>query len=168
MSARNFSWFRLFGGAAAGGVVGEIMLLVCTNISAMLLGGDEAAGTAGEIMIFLGAPVALVVGAVLGGRILGYMDLRLLAAVGGAMLGVVMIYLLAIPVYIVYGGALDPTGVGCTLFYGGPFAVFFGARWGRREFDRVRRSTRLGYSGGGKQLLASLSDAIPEASRSTE
>jgi len=50
-------------------------------------------------MIFFGAPVALVVGAVLGGRIWGYMDLRLLAAVGGAMVGTVM-YLLAIPVSI--------------------------------------------------------------------
>jgi hypothetical protein len=78
---------------------------------------------------------------VLGGRIWGFLDLRLLAAVGGAMLGIVVIYLLTIPVSIVYGGAIDPTGVGYTLFYGGPIAVVLGARWGWRRFDRVRRST---------------------------
>jgi hypothetical protein len=141
MTARVFSWSRLLGGAALGAICAVVILLICANITGMLLGGGETAGIIGEIMMFLGAPVALVAGAVLGGRAWGYMDLRLLAAVGGAMLGVIMIYLLAIPVYIVYGGALDPTGVGNLLFYGVPIAVFFGARWGWREFDRVRRSS---------------------------
>lgn len=144
MTAQDFSWSRLFCGALLGAVAGAVILFIGAGLAGQLLGGDEPAGTAAMVMIFLGTPVALVVGAVLGGRIWGFMDIRLLAAVGGAMLGVVVTYLLAIPVYIVYGGALDPTGVGYTLFYGGPIAVVLGARWGWREFDRMRQSTRLG------------------------
>lgn len=68
------------------------------------------------------------------------MDLRLLAAVGGAMVGVVVTYLLAIPVSIVYGGVIDPDGVGYLLFSGLPIAVVLGARWGWRRFERARHS----------------------------
>ena len=138
MTAHDISWTRLLCGAALGAIAGVVILFIGAGLAGQLLGGDEPAGTAAMVMIFLGTPVALVVGAVLGGRIWGYRDRRMLAAVGGAMLGVVMTYLLAIPVYIVYGGALDRTGVGYTLFYGGPIAVFIGARWGWRKFDRVR------------------------------
>jgi hypothetical protein len=141
MTAHGVSWSRLFCGALIGAVAGAVILFIGAGLAGQLLGGDEPAGTAAMVMIFLGTPVALVVGAVLGGRIWGFMDLRLLAAVGGAMLGVVVIFLLAIPVYIVYGGSLDRTGVGYTLFYGGPIAVFIGARWGWREFNRVWRSS---------------------------
>lgn len=140
MTAHDISWTRLLCGAALGAIAGVVILFIGAGLAGQLLGGDEPAGTAAMVMIFLGTPVALVVGAVLGGRIWGYMDLRLLSAVGGAMLGVVMTYLLAIPVYIVYGGALDPTGVGYTLGYGGPVAVFLGARWGWRRFDRARQA----------------------------
>lgn len=141
MTRQGFSWPRLVGGAALGAIGAEVLLFICAGLAGELLGGDEPAGTFAAVMIFVGTPFALVVGAALGGRICGYMDLRLLAAVGGAMLGVVVIYLLAIPVNIVYGGAIDPSGVGYTLFYGGPIAVVLGARWGWRRFDRVRQST---------------------------
>jgi len=73
------------------------------------------------------------------------MDLRRLAAVAGAFLGVVLIYLLAIPVSIIYGGAEDRTGVLGLLGCGLPIAVCLGARWGWRRFDRARQVT-LPYS----------------------
>jgi hypothetical protein len=141
MTAQGFSWPRLFGGAALGAICGVVLLFICADVAGQLLGGDEPAGTAAFVMILWGAPVALVVGAVLGGRVWGYMDRRLLAAVAGAFLGVVLIYLLAIPVSIVYGGAEDRTGVLGLLGYGGPIAVFLGARWGWRRFDRARHAT---------------------------
>lgn len=140
MTAQILSWLRLLGGAAVGALLGFVILFICAGVAGQLLGGDEPAGTAAFIMILWGTPVAVVVGAVLGGRIWGYLDLRLLAAVGGAFVGVVLIYLLGIPVSIVYGGAEDRTGVLTLLGCGLPIAVFLGARWGWRRFESARQS----------------------------
>ena len=140
MTAQKLSWLRLLGGAAVGAACSVIILFICAGVAGQLLGGDEGAGTLASIMIFLGTPVALVAGAVIGGRVWGWMDRRLLAAVGGAMLGVVVTYLLAVPVSIIYGGAIDPNGVGYLLFYGLPIAMILGGRWGWRRFGRVRQS----------------------------
>ena len=137
MTAQRLSWLRLLGGAAVGAACSVIILFICAGVAGQLLGGDEPAGTLASVMIFLGTPVALIVGAVLGGRIWGWMDLRLFAAVGGAFLGIVLIYLLAIPVYLVYGGTLELLNL---LGYGGLIAVFLGARWGWRRFERARQS----------------------------
>ena len=142
MTARDFSWLRLLGGGAIGAACSVIILFICALATSQLLGGDEGAGTLASVMIYVGTPVALVAGAAIGGRVWGWMDLRLLAAVGGAMIGLVVIYLLAIPVSIIYGGAIDPDGVGYLLFYGLPIAVILGARWGWRRFERARQTAR--------------------------
>src|SRR5690242_16065172 len=101
MTAQKLSWLRLLGGAAVGALLGVVILFICAGVAGQLLGGDESAGTLAFVMILWGTPVALVVGAVLGGRAWGWMDLRLLAAVGGGLAAVVLIDLLAIPVSIV-------------------------------------------------------------------
>jgi hypothetical protein len=136
MSARNFSWGRLLGGAVLGGICGMVMLTICAYATGALLGSDEPAGTTASIMVLYGTPIGLVVGVVLGGQAFGFLDRRLFAAIGGGLLGIVGTYLIAIPVSIVYGGALDRTGVLYVLGYGLPIAVVLGAVWGRRRFDR--------------------------------
>jgi hypothetical protein len=140
MPPRLFSWFRVLVGAVLGGILGMIVLSISAYVIGALLGGDEPAGTVASILLMYGAPVALAVGAMVGGQGYGYRDRRVFAATGGALLGMIAIFIIAIPVYIVYGGALDRTGVGYLLFYGIPIAIVFGAVQGRRRFGRPSAS----------------------------
>ena len=136
MPPRQFSWLRALVGAGLGAILGMIVLSISAYVIGALLGGDEPAGAVASIVLMYGAPVALVVGAVIGGQGYGFRERGVLAATGGALLGIIAIFIIAIPVSIVYGGALDRTGVGYLLFYGMPIAIVLGAVLGRRRFGR--------------------------------
>jgi hypothetical protein len=140
MSRRKLSWPRLLGGAVIGAIFGQVVMTSCAYATGALLGGDEPAGTVAEIMLMYGSPLALAVGTVLGGQTFGFLDRRLFATIGGAILGVVVTYVAAIPVSIVYGGALDTSGVMFLLGYGLPLAVAVGAIWARRRYRRWEQS----------------------------
>ena len=136
MTRRPFSLSRTLIGAVLGAVFGMIVLLLSANITVELLGGDEPAGTVGEILLLFGIPVVLVLGAVLGGYAFGRRSRAVFVAIAGALVGMIAIFIVAVPISIIYAGALDRTGVLFLLFYGMPVAIGLGAVIGKRRFGR--------------------------------
>lgn len=72
MSSRIVTTLRVIAGAIVGAIVGSIIVLVVSTAVAEALGsaesiGRQGGGVAGMIMMFYGVPLAIVVGAILGG-----------------------------------------------------------------------------------------------------
>ena len=72
MSSRIFATLRVIAGAIVGAIAGSLLVLVVSTVVAEAIGrvegiGHEGGGVAGMIMMLYGVPLAIVVGAILGG-----------------------------------------------------------------------------------------------------